>query len=284
MNCISCGKSVFTLYVEDSYLSLPVFYCNNCGLYVCGNSEQIRKEKSIGMYGGKYWNERDTEKSLTTNFVDSNSKSKRRQWLSQFYYCKRYLENKKDLLEIGSGAGRAICWFDELGYAVTGLEPDARNVELINQKLTHGKCIQGYVDEAKIDGKFDIVWISHVLEHLIRPDTILERLSKNIKKDGILFLEVPNCENRNILENSIHGQPHTYHFSKRSLELLVERVGYKVEQCDFFRPPTMLEGAINKISKKYLSFMRLNIYPYYPRIIAKNNNGVDTRMILRINA
>ena len=39
------------------------------------------------------------------------------------------------IFEIGSGQGQASWWFEQEDFIVTGIEPDSKNVELINLKL-----------------------------------------------------------------------------------------------------------------------------------------------------
>ena len=260
--------------MKDSYLHVPVFFCNNCNLYISGNSEEEILGRINEFYKSSYWNKKDisTEEAIKSNYSDINSMGKRRQWISQFAYCKSYMKNKDKLLEIGSGQGQTLFWFEEQGFSVTGIEPDERNTELINQKLKSGKCISGLIEEVDMDKKFDIIWSSHVIEHLLRPDKLLVKLKKYLEDDGVIFIEVPNCENDQVLKDSILTQPHIFHFSKKALVNLSQNTGYKVEQCDFFRPPTLVEGGLNKIIKKY---------PYYPKIITTNTKGIDIRIILR---
>jgi 2-polyprenyl-3-methyl-5-hydroxy-6-metoxy-1,4-benzoquinol methylase len=243
-------------------------------LYITGNSEEDISRRISEFYKSSYWNKKDisTEEAIKSNYSDINSMGKRRQWISQFAYCRSHMEHKKKLLEIGSSQGQTLVWFEEQGFSVTGIEPDERNSELINQKLKSGKCISGLIEEVDIDKKFDVIWISHVIEHLLRPDKLLAKLKKYLEDDGVIFIEVPNCENDQVLKDSILTQPHTFHFSKNALLNLSKNAGYKVERYDFFRPPTLVEGGLNKIMKKY---------PYYPKIITTNSKGTDIRIILR---
>ena len=280
MSCISCGNKSLRLYTDNSYFSLPVFVCDFCGLYVTGNSEVEVKNKVQLLYKGEYWKEDIVKSYVDTNFTDSDSFAKKRQWQSQFEYCKSFLKNKKDILEIGVGGGQSIVQFDQRGYNVTGIEPDPKNVELINKKLAHGKCLVGFIEEIKIEKEFDVIWMSHVLEHLLRPDLFLEKIRENLKEDGFFFVEVPNSENEELLKRLIRAVPHIYHFTKKSLMNVSNNAGYVVISCDYFRPPTLFEGIINRIFKKYLRFLRINIFPFYPRIKTTGNKGRDLCIIL----
>jgi|CXWL01.1.fsa_nt_gi 2-polyprenyl-3-methyl-5-hydroxy-6-metoxy-1,4-benzoquinol methylase len=277
MNCISCGN-ILVPFSENSCMGLPVYMCNECKLFVTGTSESEVREKANLLYKKEYWNKLKSEESLVTNFTNVDSQGKRRQWMSQYAYSKEHLGNKKDMLEIGSGAGQTIFYFDQIGFNVTGIEPDERNVELINQKLKISKCLVGFAEELNIEGQFDIIWISHVFEHLVRPDLLLEKLYKILRPTGIIFIEVPNCENEIIRESSINGNPSTFHFSKKSLLQISQNAGYDVIRCDYFRAPTLVEGGFNKIKR---SISGKNFYPYYPKVITDNKKGTDIRIILK---
>jgi 2-polyprenyl-3-methyl-5-hydroxy-6-metoxy-1,4-benzoquinol methylase len=279
MNCISCGKSSFVLYAENSNMELPVYQCKDCGLFVTGSLESEIRDKAKKIYTTTYWEERQAAESLESNFTDKTSQYKWKHWNSQVRYCKSYLEGKKDVLEIGSGAGQTLFYFENMGYTVTGLEPDARNVSFINQKLKHGKCISGFAEDLSVEGKFDIIWINHVFEHLIRPDSFLSRCKNNLRDDGFIFIEVPECENPKILKQSIYENPSTFHFTKKTLTNTVKNAGYKIMRCDSLRVPSLIEAGIWRIMKKCI-FIPIEFYPYYPRLITDKNDGQLIRIIL----
>lgn len=277
MNCIACANSLVQ-FSENSYMELPVYMCKECKLFVTGTSEAEVREKANLLYKKEYWNGLKSEESLTSDFTNIDSQGKRRQWTSQYAYSKEYMGKRKDMLEIGAGAGQTIFYFDQIGFNVTGIEPDERNVELINQKLKISKCLVGFAEELNIEGQFDIIWISHVFEHLVRPDLLLEKLYKILRSNGIIFIEVPNCENEIIRDSSINDNPSTFHFSKKSLVRISQNAGYSVVCCDYFRSPTLIEGGFNKIKR---SISGKNFYPYYPKVITDSKKGTDIRIILK---
>jgi 2-polyprenyl-3-methyl-5-hydroxy-6-metoxy-1,4-benzoquinol methylase len=279
MNCILCKKSSLTKFTDSSYLNTPVYYCDNCNFYLNGDSEGEIGTKVQEIYKKEYWDSRRSETMLNSNYMDADSQGKKRRWLSQYAYCKKFFQGKK-ILEIGAGSGQALFWFEKEGFFVTGIEPDKRNVDMINKKLEYGKCFAEFVEDLQMDKKFDVIWISHAMEHLVRPDLLLEKCKNNLNDEGILFIEVPNCENDTILKLSIYDNPSTFHFSMKSLLTMAKTVGYDVLQRDYFRSPHIIEGAINRILKRYFGFIK--IYPYYPKIVTNNKDGTDIRMILKL--
>ena len=146
---------------------------------------------------------------------------------------------------------------------------------MINKILKKGKVIESSVEDFSSEKNFDVIWMSHVLEHLIEPDQFLKNIKMNMKENGIFFIEVPNCEHKPTLKSSIEENPHLFHFTKNALIRMVENIGYKVISCDVFRPATKSEGIKHKILKKS--------FPYYPRIITDSNSGRDLRIILGNN-
>jgi len=279
MNCISCDNASMDKYTDNSYLKLPVFQCKKCNLYVTGKSEKEVIEKTKLIYNKKHWGENnlwDAKTAIKSNYTDINSQGKRRHWISQYKYCKPYLENKKKILEIGAGQGQAVYWFNKEGFSVTAIEPDENNVKLINKKLNNDRCIVGSVEDFQIVEKFDLIWMSHVLEHTVKPVQFFENIHKNLSKGGILFIEVPNCENDSMLNSSIFKVPHTFHFSKNSLMSLAKKAGFKVEKCNYFRAATKFEGIANKFLNSKIKKLQ-----YYPRIITTNKKGKFLRLILK---
>jgi 2-polyprenyl-3-methyl-5-hydroxy-6-metoxy-1,4-benzoquinol methylase len=241
-------------------------------LYINGDSKEEVIEKVADLYKNEYWNERNSETSINSEYTDVDSQGKRRNWISQYAYAKQYI-NGKNLLEIGVGAGQSIIWFESEGFDVIGIEPDGRNVSMINNLLKNGKIIKSSVEEFSSEKIFDVIWMSHVLEHLIEPKMFLEKIKKNLKHDGIFFIEVPNCEYEPMLKSSIEKNPHLFHFSKKSLSKLVKDIGYEIISCDVFRPATKSEGMKQKIFK--------NSFPYYPRILTDGHSGRDLRIIIK---
>ena len=271
IRCILCN-GILEKYSKTSNLELVVNYCKECNLYINGDTKEEVLEKVSNLYKEDNWNQRNSETSINSEYTDTDSQGKRRNWISQFLYTKEHIAGNT-ILEIGVGAGQSILWFENEGFQVTGIEPDGRNVSMINRVLKRGRVVESSVEEFSSDEVFDVIWMSHVLEHLIEPDDFIKKIKNNLKKNGIFFIEVPNCEYEPMLKNSIEKNPHLFHFTKKALIKLVENAGYKIVSCDVFRPATKNEGVKHKILK--------NSFPYYPRILTDVHNGRDLRIILK---
>ena len=273
--CISCDSSDFDYYNENFTLKLSMYICKNCKLYVTGASQKEIDEKIEHLYDEDFW-KTDHEEMLESDFSDSYSSGRIRLWRSQKKYCKEILKNSKTILEIGSGHGEAIYNFDKIGYKVTGIEPDKKNVNIINKKLKNSECIVEKAETFSFDKKFDIIWLNHVFEHLSKPIEFLKKIKSFLNESGFIFIEVPSVEKVNDYRTFL-SVPHAYNYSKQSLINVSKKTDYEIVKCDYFRSPTLFEGGINKLFNK---FLKKDFFEFYPKILTNSENGENIRIIL----
>lgn len=78
---------------------------------------------------------------------------------------------------------------------------------------------------ADIDGRFDLITLIQVLEHVERPVDFINNLKRYMEKDGRLIIEVPN------VECEFSAVPyHVCNYSERTLRVLVERTSMKINR------------------------------------------------------
>jgi len=243
-------------------------------VHVSGNSEAMMRNNCKEIYQKKFWGNNnlwDAKKIIENDYQDNDSKSKKRTWKSQYAYCKEFLDKGGEILEVGAGQGQASYWFEQAGYNITAIEPDPNNAKLINNKLRNGKCISCDAENISLGKKFSIVWVSHVLEHMVSPQNFIDNINKHLIDNGILFIEVPNCENKKVLKTSIEKVPHTFHYSMRSLQIIMERNNFCIKKSDYFKPASKIDGIQNRLFRKS--------HPYYPRITSNSIDGKYFRII-----
>lgn len=282
--CMTCGGEK----INESGLNpnkLQVFYCESCSLSFI-QQEKIPNDQLRNRYQeGDFWDDTnyDLQKMHDSNFTDKQGKYLALNWSSMFEYCKEYLLKNHKILEIGAGTGVHMIMFDKYGYNVTGIEPDKRNTLLINKKLIHGNCINGFVEEQKFQNQFDIIWLYHVVEHISNPKNLLEYCNKFLKNNGLIVIAVPDCDNPLALKDSIDNPDHLWHFSKNSLSKFFSNMNYKIEKFDSMTSIKNLnKQRIHTIFSKYgFSFINKKIWPYWPLKMTKNDDGYEIRIILK---
>lgn len=103
---------------------------------------------------------------------------------------KRFPEPER-LLDVGCGNGAFLTRAREMGWQVTGCEPDAKAVAVCQAQGLD--VLQGDIFNAALDNRmFDVVTISHVLEHVTNPKALLERAYTLLRPGGTIWVAVPN--------------------------------------------------------------------------------------------
>jgi len=279
MSCISCGKSSLAIYSENSFLKLPVYQCKNCNLYITGNSEDELKTTLRNYYEKSIISDEIT-KTIDMDHNTNHGRYLKNLWKSHYVYCNSFFHNSKNLLEIGPGSGLTLRMFKDLGFSVMGVEQNKIFTQFINNKLGEHCCMQGYFEDVHFDKKFDIIWLSHCLEHTVRPDILLEKCKTFLNDEGFIFIAVPDCENKNILQASVFENASSFHFTKRALSTLANKTRFRIEKCESFRELMRFEGRIEMLLEKYFPFIGKMTCPYYPFKFTEKN-GTEIRIILK---
>lgn len=108
---------------------------------------------------------------------------------------KGYLPNARlTICEIGCGNGDNLKQFRDAGFDVVGIEPDtsARNVAKEAIETVYKGTAENLPDEVT-HRQFDVVLMSHVLEHCLDINEAMLNVNNILRKGGLLILEVPNC-------------------------------------------------------------------------------------------
>ena len=126
------------------------------------------------------------------------------------------------VLDIGCGAGGNLRTLQDQGWETYGIEISEVAAAHARELVT-GNIHTGTLESAPFPlNTFDLVLMSHSLEHLPSPTDALRRVNQLLKDDGLLVVSVPNV---NSLEYKLFRRwwfqldprRHFYHFDKRSL-------------------------------------------------------------------
>lgn len=104
------------------------------------------------------------------------------------------------VIDVGSGGGGAARAFAQNGKAVTCV--DLGRSTYFREGAAHGneddsvRVIPGDFLELPIQGAFDLVWASHVLEHQKNVGAFLRRLADHCHEGSIICITVPVCDYR----------------------------------------------------------------------------------------
>ena len=196
--------------------------CNHCGI-----SQTIADEKWFQDTREIYENyEIYHQGDSCDHFIIKDGKNTRRSNILVDEIIRKELVGKSGtMLEIGPGGGNLLrVWNESL--------PEWRlHAADINDKAKDSiLSLKGVKDFytckiEEIPHKFDFVVSVHSLEHIPNPFDYLNNLKKIIKREGILLINVPNCEENPFI---ISVADHCSHFVPDTLSKLVVSSGYEV--------------------------------------------------------
>ena len=137
--------------------------------------------------------------------------------------CKNYPDfnlSKKRVLNFGSGHGGV-----SFLLALKNHEINNFDFQSPLKKFEENWNNLDHID--KINGKFDLIYSSHSLEHVQNIFETIKKFSLISNENTIFFFEVPNCSNKKY--QKIHC-PHTYYFTK----LFFNNCFKKIDVCKFY--------------------------------------------------
>lgn len=96
------------------------------------------------------------------------------------------------LLDFGCGNGKFLAQMRQMGWDVTGFEPDTTAAQVAREH--HGLDVyEGEIEQAGLsESSFDVITMNHVIEHLLDPVHTLQVCAGLLKKGGRLVVVTPN--------------------------------------------------------------------------------------------
>ena len=215
--CDICGaKSFFVHSGTRDNPSIDVYECSKC--HTKQLDKIIENDYANGFMNGK--NSMSFEE-ITTRLDECRDDDKRRAAM-----VLPWIKNKT-ILDFGCGFGGFISFVSDIVKSVSG-------VELGNDELDY-MLGQGYDVKKSIleyDNQFDVITMFHVFEHLRNPIEWLSIISEKLRKDGLLFIEVPNANdallslyNNSSFEDFTYWSAHLYLYTKESLRNVINGNG-----------------------------------------------------------
>lgn len=104
-----------------------------------------------------------------------------------FYFDSK--ERNIRILDIGCGEGVGLAYLKSLGFKnVFGVEFNPRKAQIARKTAT---VYEQDAHNLDIPGKFDVVVLSHFLEHTLQPDVVLKNVAKLLKKTSEMLIVLP---------------------------------------------------------------------------------------------
>jgi len=217
-----CGGTKFDLVANvDRYGMLQdTVLCTKCGLML--SNPRMTKEEYSAFYTSDFYRRCYGGENYIENYkAFYRPKLEVGQCLYNEVNEMKSIKASTTVLEFGAGAGWNLIPFVKAGANVVGMDYSPTLVGLWREYGVN--MVQGGLSDIK--DSYDIIILSHVLEHFLDPVESLKIIASHLATDGIIYIAVPNIMNFGMghLQNA-----HTWYFSPRTLEYYCKLAGLQL--------------------------------------------------------
>ncbi len=167
-------------------------------------------------------------------------------WLSKIFnlphlrsWVKRVkLEPDSRILDVGCGGGKLLRRLVKKGFSdLTGVDP------FIEDDIFYKSGVRVFKKEIKdVEGQFDFIMLDHSFEHMPDPLSVLKKTYDILGPDRYVLIRIPVVSSFAWEEYKtnwvqLDAPRHLFLHSVRSIEILAERAGFKVEEIVFDSEP-----------------------------------------------
>lgn len=255
INCNFCGSdnTKFLYETKDRMIrrndqkKFNIVVCKNCRLAYL--NPQPEWEDLEYFYGDTYYTNAqigNNKKSAIYNLIRKIKRAVIGPYKPKFWNFKKENGNFLDI-GCGNGAYESYLIKDNSGWEFYGVEPNKNSFQ-VAKNIEGFKVFNGNLKQADYPADFfDVILMSHSLEHLSDPMLSLKECYRILKPGGHLVVNVPNF---NSLARRFFGKywfhldapRHLFHFTPNVLEKMMEKSGFKIKQIKF----EVLSGSITR--------------------------------------
>ena len=209
----------YSKYVE--FKKIRIDKCLNCDL--CMQNPRIDKSSIDDFYNSVYRSKFD-KKHISGLISRGKSRGK---YIFEYIYENNKFNKSLSVLEYGCGYGGILEYFRDKSFDIYGIEKDVKLNESLNERNI--KVFNGELTEYNKNIKFDLIILSHVLEHLYDPSSLINEAYKLLKPNGKLYIEVPGINNERIKKRYYSIQlGHLFYFNLNSMLNLIDKDKFNI--------------------------------------------------------
>jgi SAM-dependent methyltransferase len=145
---------------------------------------------------------------------------------------------KWNVFDVGCGYGGFVWAMQKLGMNAWGNELNPTWVQEANPHCNQNLFFGEFSEvQHLIEKKYDLIFISHTLEHLPDPASLLRDAKKSLAENGLIYINVPNSRSNRFRENGRRSgidygnfPMHINFFTPSSMRHIARKNGLKVVQ------------------------------------------------------
>jgi SAM-dependent methyltransferase len=222
--------------------------------YRCTNCQLVNLDLKAGLDQAQY----------TDQWVDptDDDASRNRDNDATHAFIRRSISTPGRLLDLGCGHGRLLYRARKDGWEVKGVELSKETAARVQIELGIPVVAGNFLEMEPSDlGRFDLVCLRHVLEHL--PDSLLamNKIRELLAPGGMVLLEMPNIEGidtklkRWMADTGLHRKKfargyvvgHCNEFCRGSFEYLASKTGFRLLRWETYSKKRLTNFIYNRI-------------------------------------
>ena len=226
--CYVCGGKQFKLIFKArplDYCLVDKFRIMRCSCNKYAFTEIIDSIHQDDLYSGGNYDQKEGLLRRSVRPILDVFENRKAKWLYEKVGGGR-------LLEVGCGKGRFLLAAKKVGFEVYGIEPAKRSYVYSHGLLgddVSNENIGAYSDKKM--GKFDVIVLWHVFEHIDDIDSLLKQVKTLLAENGVLLIAVPNFSSFQAWlgkESWYHLDPprHLHHFTPVGMRSLISDRGF----------------------------------------------------------
>lgn len=226
-SCLLCGGRHSSPLVEapdavpgGSGLWFAVVQCQDCGL--CFTNPRPTAESMAQFYPEAY----------RPHHVPPGRRRRSWRWLLPKNPVLPW-HGQGRLLDFGCGCGSFLERTHRQGWQVTGVDVSAAAIQRVRTQLGLRAFVGSLPHPELRPASFDVVTMWHSLEHVHAPLDVVRQAHRLLVPGGMLLVVVPNIDSLPFrwfgsAWNGLDLPRHLTHFAPWTLQLLLERAGFRV--------------------------------------------------------
>ena len=202
------------------YPHLKILKCKDCGLVFLDNFDHI----------SDVYYENSKMLSDANLSVDKWEKENYNQNKLRAKLLSSIAVNKL-VLDFGCGEGGLLANIKPFVKACAGVEQS----KILRERIVNKHKIQVFSEIEDVKGKFDIITLFHVIEHLKTPIEDLIKFKENLADENEIIIETPNSDDALLsfykskpFSNFTYWGCHVFLFTTNTLQEVARKAGFKV--------------------------------------------------------
>jgi 2-polyprenyl-3-methyl-5-hydroxy-6-metoxy-1,4-benzoquinol methylase len=298
IHCPICGCNIFdnketyinSCFKTNIFAHKDIAVCSSCNF---GFVTETISQKELDLFYSEQYRAKGTIFRKKLTLIPKVSKRALSQWMLINTFKSFESVNNINILDIGAGYGDTFDIAKTIFPASSNyaFEPDKNTKKHLSKKKVN-IYEETFSKNTKVKEKFDVIIMSHVLEHYNSEDImpILKNISNHLSANGILLIEVPNDDFKNIRKLRKNDAPHLSFFSVDALSHAIKNSGMQLlyaNTCgktlvEYYLPPPINANSmyLTKINRR-LNVIKKPMFYFDSDFFRYGENRIWIRTIAR---